>query len=483
MENLNFPILTALVGYGVLMLGISLYWMRRVKQPVDLLLANRGLGTLALTGTVLATGIGTGVTLGASGHSYVSGWGGALYPVGLGAGIIVTGVLFAEMRKYKFMTLSEEIACYYGGNRILYNFSSVMLFLSKVCWLTVQVTGGALIINLITGIELKLCILIAGVLMAVTAIPGGLLTVVYTDIVQACILLSGFVVLTIVALERVDGFEGLKASVPTGYFSFFGVEILGWKKVISLFFVLIVSMISDTNNRHRIYSSISEKTAKWSLVVAGSFEICFAALIGITGMCVFALNPKIVPQDQAIPWLIIEVLPTWVAAVVVVAISAAIFSSGDSDAAVSATFFVRHIYPMCTGRYPRKALAVGRWSLVWVFLAATFLALTIEAIVQFIEIFVPIVLSGLAVVILLGRYWKRSTWQGAVAAIVLGSAVSALVSYVDTLREFWERPIIPALLVALMGQVVVSLLTSQKKAPFEEVALQMSEERKVIESE
>ncbi len=183
-------------------------------------------------------------------------------------GIIATGLLFAEMRKYKFMTLSEEIACYYGGNTLLYNLSSVMLFLSKVCWLTVQVTGGALIINLITGIELKLCIVIAGVLMGVTAIPGGLLTVVYTDIVQACILLAGFIVLTIVALEGVDGFAGLKASVPAGYFSFFGVEILGWKKVISLFFVLVVSMISDTNNRHRIYSSISEKTAKWSLVAA-----------------------------------------------------------------------------------------------------------------------------------------------------------------------------------------------------------------------
>ncbi|MFV1967319.1 MAG: hypothetical protein ACC628_17965 [Pirellulaceae bacterium] len=127
-QEINYPIAAALVGYGLLMLCVSLYWMRKVKKPVDFLMANRGLGFFALTGTVLATGIGTGVTLGASGLSYESGWGGCVYPMGIGAGTILVGILFADMRKYNFMTLSEEIVCYYGGNRILYRTSRTSAF-------------------------------------------------------------------------------------------------------------------------------------------------------------------------------------------------------------------------------------------------------------------------------------------------------------------------------------------------------------------
>lgn len=468
----------ALVGYTILMLGISIYWMIKVKVPEDFFMARRDIGSVSLTGTVLATGVGTGVTLGASGLAYTSGWGGAVYPVGQGIGIILLGAMFAKMREYNFMTLSEEIACYYGGNRIIYNFANVMLFISKVFWLSVQIIGGGFIINLITDIPIFYGTILAGVLIAITTIPGGLLTVVYTDVVQVSIVLFGFIALSGFMLSDFGGMAGLADQVPSRYSSFLGVDTLGWKSVIAIPLAVMLSRIADTNNRHRIYSATSKKVVKTGMYTAGIFEILFSVLIVIAGMSAYALNPELTAQDQAVPWLVMNVFPTWLAAVIVVSICGAILSSGDSDAAVSATFFVRHIFPMVTGRSPEEPIKVARIALIFIFIISTIFGLAAENIVDYIINFLSVVLSGMAVLILLGRFWKKATWQGAVTAIVLGAIVSLFVMVTPSQQEFWERPILPATLAALAGEVVVSLFTYSDKPSFEEVAKTMEEERK-----
>lgn len=482
MGNMNITILGALIIYGVLMLVISLYWMKKVKKTDDFLMAHRGLGFFVLSGTIMATGVGTGVTLGASGLAYKTGWGGSIYPVSFGVGYLIVAFSFTHMRRYRFMTLSEEIACYYGGNRIIYNFANVGLFLSKVCWLTVQIMGGGFILSTVTQWPLTLCTLFAGTLIAIMTIPGGLLSVVYTDVVQAFILTIGFLAVTLIAFSDAGGFAGLHEKVPTGYFSFLGVKTLGMKTILAILTALVISTIADTNTRHRIYSAVSEKAVKKSLILTGFYMIGFSIIVGLLGMIIFALNPNIEKQDQAVPWLIVNHIPTWMAAIMVVSISAAIFSSGDSDAAVSGTFFIRHIYPMAMGRNAKNPLLAVRLALVVVFVTSTTIALFAGSIVSYVVNFLSIVLSGLAVVILLGRFWKGASWQGAVTAIILGAVVSLIVMIEPRMKAFWEKPAVPAALAALIGHVIVSLLTRSEKIPFEQVAEQMSEERASLEA-
>ncbi len=106
-------IAVGLVLYVVLTTAVSFFMMARVRKPADYLVAGRGLPFWVLTGTIIGTCIGTGVIIGGSGLAYKHGWAGCAYPIGLGLGTLITGLFFAKMRRYKFMTLSEEIACYY----------------------------------------------------------------------------------------------------------------------------------------------------------------------------------------------------------------------------------------------------------------------------------------------------------------------------------------------------------------------------------
>src|SRR3954471_15530192 len=111
----HIAIAIGLVLYVVTTSAVSFLLMSRVKKPADYLVAGRGLPYWVLAGTIVGTCIGTGVIIGGTGMAYKHGWAGCAYPIGLGVGTLLTGLIFARTRRYGFMTLSEEIACYFSN--------------------------------------------------------------------------------------------------------------------------------------------------------------------------------------------------------------------------------------------------------------------------------------------------------------------------------------------------------------------------------
>ena len=54
-------------------------------------------------------------------------------------------------------------------------------------------------------------------------------------------------------------------------------------------------------------------------------------------------------------------------------------------------------------------------------------------------------MSGICVTAILGRFWKRATWQGAIAAFISGSVISFVIFASTSLSEYFGNPIIPSL--------------------------------------
>src|SRR5580765_726275 len=331
----QLAIAIGLILYVVLTTGVSFFWMARVKKPADYLVAGRGLPYWALTGTIIGTCIGTGVIIGGTGLAYQHGWAGCAYPIGLGIGTLLTGLFFSGMRRYKFMTLSEEIACYYERHPVIVEFSNISLFLSQLCWLTVQIMGGATVVWAVTGLSPKICVVLAGFAKAAISIPGGLKAVVYTDVLQTIILFCGFGFLMYSALKDAGGISGLRQDVPPEYFSFLGIESRGLWNVLSLMVVLTLNPIADPGRRLTIYSAHSEGGAKWSMAASGMAVILFSVVIGITGMYTFYKNPNLPSANDALPWLVMNRLPAWLAGFVVVAVVSGMSSAANGNAAAA----------------------------------------------------------------------------------------------------------------------------------------------------
>ena len=217
------------------------------------------------------------------------------------------------------------------------------------------------------------------------------------------------------------------------------------------------------------------------MIISGVSVILFSVVIGITGMYTYKLNPNLTATDETLPWLVMNVLPPWLAALVVVAVVSGMSSAANGNAAAAGTFFVRHIYPLVTGHYPKNPVVTVRWALACAFVASTTLAFVTSNIVGFVVKFLPLTMSGLGVVILMGRFWQRSTGQGALAALIATPLTSLVIMFTPSQAKFWGNPTIPAATVGLIAHIAVSLLTPAKRKSFEEIAERLATERQAIE--
>ena len=229
-----------------------------------------------------------------------------------------------------------------------------------------------------------------------------------------------------------------------------------------------------------MYSARSERGAKLAMILAGVIVIVFSAVVGITGMYAFHLNQHLANPDESLIWLVMNVLPSWLAALVVVSVVSGIISCANWNAIAAGTFFVRHIYPLATGRYAKRPLLAVRVALICSFVISTLVALHAGTIVGFVVKFLPITLSGLAVIIMVGRFWKRSTWQGALAALIATPVASLAVMLAPARASFLDNAVVPTLVGAVV-QIVVSLLTPPTTPSFEQVADILHREREVVE--
>ena len=81
-------------------------------------------------------------------------------------------------------------------------------------------------------------------------------------------------------------------------------------------------------------------------------------------------------------------------------------------------------------------------------------------------------LPGVGVTMLLGRFWRRSTWQGAYASVlsgtVFGLAVLMVPAFADWVKLTFGGPAIPSTAVAFAAGIAVSLATPKSTASEDE---------------
>ena len=95
-----------------------------------------------------------------------------------------------------------------------------------------------------------------------------------------------------------------------------------------------------------------------------------------------------------------------------------------------------------------------------------------DDVIAYIQKVVGSLLPGVGVTMLLGRFWRRATWQGAYAAILSGTLFGLVVLFVPSFAE-WVRltfggPAIPATALALAASVAASLLSKPSTATEDE---------------
>lgn len=481
MESTLF--LSVFVGYILFLIGLGWFVSRRQKSGEDFLLGGRGLPVFLTLGTTVATMVGTGSSMGAVGFAYADGWAGTLYGLGGALGILLLAWMYAPVRKLRFMTMSEELSYYVGASVFIKNVVAVLIFIASIGWLGAHILGGAIYLSWITDLDHATAKVIIAFGFAIYVIIGGYTAVVWTDTIQAIVLFFGFIMMAVMAVNHVGDWSTLLAAQPPENISLFAIDKIGWLPALSLALVVTVGVLATPSYRQRIYSGKSVSTVRTSFVWAGGLYLLFSFIPAVIGMAAFAINSDFEQAAFAFPFLAMQVLPMGIGMVVLIAGLSATMSSASSDAIAAVTILLRDIVVGFTHRMPEKDKMIGlsRFSLVIIIGLALLLAMLSNNIISYITTMISTVMSGMFVCALLGRFWLRFNWQGALASLLGASITSLVIIFQDAWLAFWGNPVLPSVLVSLLAGSAVTLLTPASRVSRQQALEILTNEREQME--
>ena len=112
---------------------------------------------------------------------------------------------------------------------------------------------------------------------------------------------------------------------------------------------------------------------------------------------------------------------------------------------------------------------MSRIALLVALVIAFSITIFVTDMIAYIQKAVGAFLPGAAVAMLAGRFWKRATWQGAIASVVAGStlgvAIVAVPPFAAWINATFGGPAIPAIAVSLLGVIAGSLLSPRDTTP------------------
>jgi SSS family solute:Na+ symporter len=460
------------VGVYLLLLAAIGFWSYRHsgRDPVSYFLAGRGLGSLALTLTTLATLLSAFTFIGVPADAYTHGLG-----IFLGVGVttaLISGLflwvgyrVWLAAQHFGFITPSE-----FFGHRFQSPLLALLYCLSALVftapYISIQIIGGARTLAAVLGEGIPywpLAVVVALVILGYVLF-GGSQAVVWTDVVQGIILILGMGV-AFVAVAFSPGREAgseldpwLSLPGPQGRWSWQG--LLGNQL---LFFIATPLFPQFFQRFYMARSAHPFKTLMvvWPLLILLVFFP--AALLGVWGRLAF---PSLEKTDRIMP-MMLQTLPSGVAAVVITAALAALMSTADSQLLTASSLVTRDLVVTFFRRQlsPHQEELLGRWVVLGIGLASFVIALNPPGLIVEIATWSFQGNAMLFPILIAGLYWKRATRAGAVAGALVSSGLT-LGWLSGLLPRAWTGgwlPVIPAVVIGSGVLIGVSLLTQPPK--------------------
>ena len=385
-------------------------------------------------------------------------------------------------------TLPEYMSRRFGGQRIRVYIACLYLLLYILTKISVNIYAASLFINYAFEWNIYLSILFVLTLTALCTVSGGLASVMYTDTIQAVIMIVGGFLVMLVSYREVGGLTNLYHrylnATPTSISSNLTSPATCNQPSMKSFQVLrplsdpdmpwlgfflghtpntIWYWCSDQMMVQRVLAARSLSHARAGTLLAGYLKVLPLFMIIIPGMISRVLYPEIVGCNQpsvceaichsqrsctniAYPTLILKLLPNGFKGIMIAVMLAALVSGLTSIFNSASTIFTVDIYPnLCSFRrkkiQTRELMIVGRlFVILMTFFGIAWIPIVIQMqgseIYVYMQQVVGFLAPPIACVFLLAVLWTRTNERGAFFGLMVGFAFGLL----RMVLEFSKQP-------------------------------------------
>ena len=439
--------------------GIILWiaqWASKSKSDsgsaVDYFLAGKNSGWLVIGASLFASNIGSEIILGVSGAGARGNMPMANFEIIAALVLILLGWVFVPFYlRTGVYTMPEFLEKRYS--KACRNYLSVISILAYVITkISLIIFAGALVFETI-GISFWTGAIVTVVATGFYTVLGGLKAVIYTDMVQAFILLLGTIAVTLFGLHAIGGWDEMiqiitiasqdSQNPPVGDFfnlwrpstdteypwtgMLFGAPILGvWYWCTDQYIVQRTLSAKDVNN------------ARKGALFAGYLKLLPVFIFFIPGVIAYALLQKgdisfsIENADQALPAMINGFLPTGLKGLAIAGLLAALMSSLSSAFNSSSTLLTIDFYQKYRPKASQKDLVrfgqiatvvLVLISLGWIPFMKSLMGGGIFHYLQSVQAYIS---PPIAAVFLFGLFYKWINATGAIVSLWVGFFIGVL---------------------------------------------------------
>ena len=419
--------------YFVILLGIA-WWVIKQKQDSseDYFLAGRHVGWFVIGASIFASNIGSEHIVGLAGTAAKSGIVMGNYELHSWIVLLLGWVFVPFYMRSRVFTMPEFLEKRYSpaARWILSVITLIGYVLTKV---SVTVYAGAVVFQTLMGVEFWTGALIVIVITGIYTVLGGLRAVVYTEALQAFVLLASSVTVTIIGLVKIGGWNNLYAVAGFEQFNLFlpaDHPDFPWTGMV--FAPPIVGIwywCTDQYIVQRTLAAKNETQARRGTIFAAYLKLFPIFIIVIPGIIAYALAKtgqlSFAESDQAFPAMVKALLPVGLRGLVAGGLLAALMSSLAAVFNSCSTLFTMDIYKKIKPDATEKMLVlVGRIAtsivaisgILWV----PFMKYSSGEVYHYIQSVQSYIAPPIAAVFLMGLFWKRINSKGAVTVLVVG---------------------------------------------------------------
>lgn len=429
-----------LIVYMLIIAGISIWSIRKAKDsPTDYFLANRNLGWWVIGASILASNVGSEHIVGLAGASAKTGTPLGHYELHSWIVLILGWVFVPFYMRSRVYTMPEFLERRFNAKarRLL---SIIQLLSYVIAKASVTIFAGALVFNQFLGVGFWEGAIILVIITGVYTIFGGLHAVMYTEAIQAFVLLIGSAVLLFMGLDRVGGWNGMIAAIPPEKLNMFrplSDPEFPWLGI--LFASPIVGIWYWCTDQHivqRCLAARDERQARRGTIFAAYLKLLPFFIFLIPGLIAFVLHQRgelvlpnnadgTVDYNAAFPAMVEQIMPMGLRGLLAGGLLAALMASLASVYNACSTLFTMDIYqkmkPQATGK---ELVKVGRIAtgvvvllgMVWIPMMGR-ISSTLYTYLQSVQSYLA---PPIAAVFLLGVFFKRLNAKGAYTAMVIG---------------------------------------------------------------
>jgi SSS family solute:Na+ symporter len=442
--------------YLAFIIWIGFYLKKYVKSDKDFFLAGRKNSAWVAGIAFMSANMGAMEVIGYSGQAVKFGISTAqFYLIGAIPAMLFLGIFMMPFYyKNKIKSVPGYIRERFDEKTRLLNaiaFAVMMVLVSGIALYAL-----ALVLHTFIGWDWNLCIFVSAGLVALYVSLSGLLSAIFTEIIQFFLIWAGIMLIPISGLIDLGSPHQIASRLSHAYTVLWSttgsaatnpMHVTWYGLVLGLGFAVSFGYwTTDFLIIQRAFSAKDLRSAKLAPIIGTFFKMLLGVVVVGSGLVALSLlhdpnsgftllhHGSKINYDSVIPMLMMRYFPSGMIGLGVTTLVAMFMAGQAGNMSAFTTVWTYDIYQAVIDKdaSPEKLMWVGRVAtIVGIILSigAAYWARSMPTIIDFLQAIVSFILAPTAAVILLGMFWKKITPTAAFWGMLIGM-VSSFIMFV-----------------------------------------------------